>query len=131
MKEAFGESQGTLPNKVKFFKGLLRSKVNKASIERDGTKRTQKERVSRLIPAGWNLQMVIKKGIEAGELGLDPRTAPHFGEGSFQIRREKRGHHVPKGKTSYILTVINWGPWADKEKQEPPEWQETTFGGDK
>lgn len=35
------ESQGTLPNKVENFKGLLRNEVNKADIER-GTKRKRK-----------------------------------------------------------------------------------------
>ena len=55
MRGSQGESQGTLPNKEVIFNELLRNKVNKANIERDGTKRTQKERVSGLIPAGWTL----------------------------------------------------------------------------
>ena len=71
---------------------------------------------------------LLKKGLRQERQDWTQGQPPHFGEGSFWIRIEKAGHQAPDGKKSYILTVTTWGPWADKEKQEPPEWQETTFG---
>lgn len=47
---------------MKFFKGLLRSKVNKASIERDGTKRTQKESRDSSLQGGI-FRWLLKKGL--------------------------------------------------------------------
>ena len=44
MRGSQGESQGTLPNKEVIFNELLRHKVNKANIERDGTKRNWKRK---------------------------------------------------------------------------------------
>ena len=51
MRGSQRESQGTLPNKEDIFKELLRNKVNKANIERDGTKRNWKRRSHGIRPA--------------------------------------------------------------------------------
>ena len=43
----------------------------------------------------------------------------------------REGGPQAKGQETTHLSN-NGGPWADKEKQEPPDWQETThFGGNK
>lgn len=54
MRRSQGESQGTLSNKEDIFKELLTNNVNKANIERDGTKRNWK-RVMEPVQQSENL----------------------------------------------------------------------------
>ena len=51
MRRSQRESQGTLPNKEDIFKELLINNVNKANIERDGTKRNWKRKSHGIHPA--------------------------------------------------------------------------------
>lgn len=95
---------------MKFFKGLL-NKVNKASIERDGTRELRKSLQDSSLQSGifrWLLK------------GTGRRD--RAGQDSLLIWRR------PNGKKSYILTVTTWESVGRQEKQEPPEWQETKSG---